>query len=312
MKMSEIQCSKFTFAGSKLRILGKISQTVQCVMNGKIEGNVHVKANVVEDLKATFDTHSIAGMKMTKLLSSTSKTDLPDTKPSSSTLTGTPSTPRSRTAGSTRSSPAPPTSTPSRSSPAPSVSESCHSGFGGSPVRSLSSGTSSSGRSTFSTPSAGCSSPPGFPSLPQYSSTRYLKVAADEPSGLLDKPPPGYVRRLQLKPEKNRFRNWHQGRVVRITRPGLACVDVLRQDDDPRKEYDGDFFTEYCQYPGLNVSVNDAVLYHGHDNSPELSWNDAQPHIRVIYNEEEVEVLRSHGVKIPDCPPEMLPRGYYG
>ena len=49
MKMFDIQCSKYTFAGSKLRILGKINQTVQCVKNGKLTGNLHIKANVVED-----------------------------------------------------------------------------------------------------------------------------------------------------------------------------------------------------------------------------------------------------------------------
>lgn len=60
MKIKDIQCSKFTFAGSKLRILGKVSLTVQCVKDGKLQGNLHIKANVVEDLKKTFDTHSIA------------------------------------------------------------------------------------------------------------------------------------------------------------------------------------------------------------------------------------------------------------
>ena len=62
----------------------------------------------------------------------------------------------------------------------------------------------------------------------------------------------------------------------------------------------------------LTVAVNDVVLFHAWDKSPELSYNDSKPHIMVIYNQEEVTQLKSHGVKITDCPPELLPGGYYG
>ena len=121
----------------------------------------------------------------------------------------------------------------------------------------------------------------------------------------MNRPPPGYVRTLQLKPDRNQFRSWHQGRVVEITRPGLAYVDVLRPGGK-------NFFSEYCQYPGLKVEPNDVVLFHDHDRSPDLSWEEARSRIWVVYSQEEVETLKSKGVRIPDCPPECLPGGYYG
>ena len=34
LKMTDLQCQKFSFAGHKLRILGKVSLTVQCINNG--------------------------------------------------------------------------------------------------------------------------------------------------------------------------------------------------------------------------------------------------------------------------------------
>ena len=58
--------------------------------------------------------------------------------------------------------------------------------------------------------------------------------------------------------------------------------------------------------------MNDVVLFHDHDFTPDLSWDDSKPHIRVVYSEEEVDQLKARGVEIPDCPPEMLPGGYYG
>ena len=66
--MTDLQCAKFNFAGQKLRKLGKISTTVQCIYNGKPFGNMHFKATVVQDLYQTFDTHSIAGNKLSKQL----------------------------------------------------------------------------------------------------------------------------------------------------------------------------------------------------------------------------------------------------
>ena len=300
LKMSEIQCSKLTFAGSKLRILGKINQTVQCVKNGKLEGNLHFKANVVEDLKSTFDTHSIAGNKMTKLLTDPAAS-CPDDNISSPRITS-PSRPSTPPPAARKSSPSTPRTQPpdartsARSTPRTPTSAAAR--------------TSKPSTPTSSTSARSAHSPPGFPTIPQYSPPR-PEVSYSEPSAALSKPPLGYVRRLQLRPASDEYVSWHHGRVTRIPRPDCASVDVLRLEGDPLYE-DNPVYSEYCRYPGLNVAVNDVVLFHGWDNDPELSWEESKPHIRVVYNTEEVDHLKSHGVKIPDCPPERLPGGYYG
>ena len=64
LKMTDIQCKKFSFAGNKLRILGTVSTSVQCVHNGRLIGNHHIRARVVSDLNKTFDTYCIAGDKL--------------------------------------------------------------------------------------------------------------------------------------------------------------------------------------------------------------------------------------------------------
>ena len=58
LQMSDMQCRKLVY---KLRILGKVSTSAQCIVNGVPLGNIQFKAHVVEDLKMVFDTHSIAG-----------------------------------------------------------------------------------------------------------------------------------------------------------------------------------------------------------------------------------------------------------
>ena len=68
--MSDLQCKKISFAGQKLRLLGKISTTVQCIKNGKMFANIHLRASVVENLKIVIDSHCIAGQKMALMLSS--------------------------------------------------------------------------------------------------------------------------------------------------------------------------------------------------------------------------------------------------
>ena len=64
LEIQDLQCSKYTFAGMKLRILGRISQTLQTIQDGAISGTAHVRANVVENLYQVFDTHSVAGQQM--------------------------------------------------------------------------------------------------------------------------------------------------------------------------------------------------------------------------------------------------------
>ena len=190
LKMSDLQCSKFSYGGQKFRVLGKISQTVQTITNGMISGTVHMRASVVEGLRTVFDSHGIAGKKFSELLTRKVSHISPPASPK-------PSTPRSTRSKGSKS---PTATTPSttRSSMGPT--------------------TPSATRS--STPS----SPPGFPSVPQYYRP---DVTEPEPDIPMNKPPPGYERTLQLKPDKSRSRSWHQGRVVKITRSGRTCVEVI-------------------------------------------------------------------------------------
>ena len=68
LRMTDLQCAKLHYGGQKLRILGRISTSVQCISDGVQSGNLHFKANVVQDLYQCFDTHSIAGTKMSEKL----------------------------------------------------------------------------------------------------------------------------------------------------------------------------------------------------------------------------------------------------
>ena len=68
LKMSDLQCKKISFCGKKLRMLGKVTCTVQCIRNGRSHGNFFMKAAVIENLTDHFDTHCVAGVKMKALL----------------------------------------------------------------------------------------------------------------------------------------------------------------------------------------------------------------------------------------------------
>ena len=70
LKLTDLQCKKFYFAGNKFRILGQISTTVQCVQNGRSGSNFHLKGLVISDLNKALDTHCVAGHKMQLQLSS--------------------------------------------------------------------------------------------------------------------------------------------------------------------------------------------------------------------------------------------------
>ena len=92
LRMSDYQCRKLLFCGKKLRILGTISTSVQCIVNGAPGGNLQYKAHVVEDLKKMFDTHSIAGVKMSAKLLGSSPTDNDSTEPTDETSSESPDT----------------------------------------------------------------------------------------------------------------------------------------------------------------------------------------------------------------------------
>ena len=68
LKMTDLQCRKLHFGSQKLRVLGKVSTSVQCITNGLVAGNLHFKASVVENLYEHFDSHGIAGHKLSQVL----------------------------------------------------------------------------------------------------------------------------------------------------------------------------------------------------------------------------------------------------
>ena len=77
LKLTEISCKKLSFVGRKLRILGKVSFTVQCVQDGNVFGTIHFKGSVIENLYQHFDVHSIAGAKLKSVLSGDCGTSSP-------------------------------------------------------------------------------------------------------------------------------------------------------------------------------------------------------------------------------------------
>ena len=81
--------------------------------------------------------------------------------------------------------------------------------------------------------------------------------------------------------------------------------------------YDGEVYTTCHIAPSFlarGLRVNDAVLFKEYDSlfeATEDGHEDTTP-IMVIYSKEEEAQLTSRGAYFPDCPPEMLPDGYYG
>jgi len=82
IRMTDMQCTKLFYGGQKLRICGKVSTTVQCIINGAPAGTMHFKAHVVQDLYKLFDTHSIAGTKLSQKLLGPPVQFFPDKKDS--------------------------------------------------------------------------------------------------------------------------------------------------------------------------------------------------------------------------------------
>ena len=77
--MKNIQCTRINYAGQFTRIVGQISQTVQCVVSGKAKGTAHLKAKVVRDLSKLFHADCLAGQQLyDKLMDPTSPTTMED------------------------------------------------------------------------------------------------------------------------------------------------------------------------------------------------------------------------------------------
>ena len=95
LKMADLKCQKFFFGGHKMRILGKVSLTVQTIQDGLSSGTFHIKANVVTNLTKNLDTDCVAGSKTKIQLSATAPSPPIPSTPStpSSARTSPPPTP---------------------------------------------------------------------------------------------------------------------------------------------------------------------------------------------------------------------------
>ena len=155
MKIFDLQYQKFSFCGNKLRILGRVSISVQTIHDGFASGSFHIEANVILDLNKSMDCESVVGLKLKSKL----ERNAPDSDCSSSSSG---SSSPSRSPMSSRSpSPSPsqgrtlPLPLPKASSMA-TTSAKC-------PQMATPSATPPPAR-----PSATPSSPPGFPPQPHY------------------------------------------------------------------------------------------------------------------------------------------------
>ena len=77
--MKNLQCTRLTYAGQYTRVVGQISQTVQCVVAGKALGSSHLKAKVVRDLNKLFNTDCLANQKLYNKLMDSSSSNKDDT-----------------------------------------------------------------------------------------------------------------------------------------------------------------------------------------------------------------------------------------
>ena len=68
LKMYDLQYQKFSYCGQKLRILGRVSITVQTIHDGLASGSFHLRANVILDLNKTVDCECVAGVKLSSRL----------------------------------------------------------------------------------------------------------------------------------------------------------------------------------------------------------------------------------------------------
>ena len=316
LKMEELQCSKFSYGGSRFRILGKISQTIQTIKDGVVSGTAHLSAAVVENLTATFDTHSIAGKKMTEFLEKKV-----DTNHSTEARYGSPSSPSSprtsaaadsgaRTAASpTASASSSPTSVPRSRGRCRTPTPAAHSESVEVFTSSLSefSGLQSSLQSSLQKPHIPKVSSPK-PLNGHYSTTYYVPQEKENLghscSGLGHDHIP--ARTLAVKPDDQHF----YGRVRHIRhleRRGEYEVTMTHRRNNT-----------YCHtinpFGVLSLQVGDLVLvkeYKCPAEAREDGHMDNFP-ILMVYNDEEESRLHALGESVPDGPPDLHPGGFYG
>ena len=305
LKMEELQCSKFSYGGFKFRILGKISQTVQTIKDGVMNGTAHLRAAVVENLTAAFDTHSIAGKKMTELLEKKVETN-----PSTEARYGSPSSTSSqatfaavdlKSRSEVRDSSSSP---PGGSLPAPSPSSP--------PTPAV---TGSAGSTASRCPKVSSPKPLNKHYTTTYHQPQRKETIGHSCSGIGH----GHIpaRTLALKPDEQHFygRVWH---IHRLEGGGSEVTMTYRDGKSKSRSVLG-LNTPYCHtvnpFGAMDdkLAVGDLVLvkeYRCLQEAHKDGHEDDFP-ILMVYNDAEESCLRALGVPLPDGPPGLHPGGYF-
>ena len=171
LKLTDLQCRKYTLGGSKYRILGRVTTAVQCVQNGKVGSTFHLKCDVVADLYATLDTHCVASAGLQKHLGSQDTIIIGDDEVGNMSLTAPP--PPVRNAAPlpepTASAAPPEPPTPSASPPTATTSSASSAPTPCTPPR-VSAAPPAAARPP--------RSPPGFPTTPQHRASADIASSA--------------------------------------------------------------------------------------------------------------------------------------
>ena len=61
--LRNIKVTRMSLLGHDVRAVGRIKQTVQCVKNGRVQGNIHLEGRVVRDLCSLLDVDCLASSK---------------------------------------------------------------------------------------------------------------------------------------------------------------------------------------------------------------------------------------------------------
>ena len=68
LKMKELQCRRFSYAGYHMRVFGTVTTTVQCVQDGEMCGTTTVRADVIQNLAKNLNVECIASQRLSSQL----------------------------------------------------------------------------------------------------------------------------------------------------------------------------------------------------------------------------------------------------
>ena len=86
--LKKIQVTRMSILGHDLRCVGVVSQTVQCVLGGKISSTIHLYAKVVRDLFSSISVDCLSSLRTFTRLMGGEPTEEPPDDPSIEVLGG--------------------------------------------------------------------------------------------------------------------------------------------------------------------------------------------------------------------------------